>query len=114
MTYYEKLLKKWTNLNFKVYLGFVILGLNWILIITLVMCFNYQVMPFIRKLRIDKQDYDDFFSNKLQNDSQSQSILADLMGVLGRKEYKIILTSEGNDLFELKLDENNDLYFKML
>jgi len=71
-------------------------------------------MPFIRKLRIAKQDYDDFVSNSLQNASHSHSILTDLMGVLGRKEYKIILTSEGNDLYELILDNNNELYFKVL
>jgi|GEM_PF-2935465 len=71
-------------------------------------------MPFIRKLRIDKQDYDDFVSDKPQIATQSHSILTDLMGVLRRKEYKVILTSEGNDIYELKLDENNELYFKAL
>jgi len=71
-------------------------------------------MPFIRKLRIDKQDYDDFVSNNLHYATQSHSVLSDLMGVLGRKEYKIILTFEGNDIYELQLDENNELYFKVL
>lgn len=71
-------------------------------------------MPLIRKLRIEKQEYDDFIANNLQDATQSHSILSNLMGILTRKEYRIILTSEGNDAYELKLDEKNELYLKVM
>ncbi len=71
-------------------------------------------MPFIRKLRIEKEDFDNFISNSPHNVTQPHSILSDLKGVLARKEYKIILTSEGNDIVELKLDENSELYLKVI